>query len=198
MARHAPGLDIVFPNLQERHAAALEQTALTLIRLDAFGLAVDEEALHLDRPGHVAGSGLPEREIEDVDALLAPVGFGRQQHLTIEVDAVAEEFAHHEQLQGCDPEQAVFAHLAHDEHAPVLGQGDGIAHAAGLGFLTARADGAAGDGALGVVFAQPALAAAAGAAQRDVRLHLEASPVQAAAQLPARVVDEGDHAPCPV
>lgn len=200
-AGHAAFLDIVFPNLQQRHLAPLEQTALAFVCPDAFGQTVDEETLHFDRPGHRfavpcghrPGARSPERDVEDVDALLAPVRFRRQQPLAIEEHAVAEEFAHHEQLQRRDPEQAVFAHLLHDEHAPVLGQGDGIARAARLGFLAARADRSASDGALGVVFAHPAFAAALRADERDVSLPLEALPMQAAAQLPARVVDEGDH-----
>ena len=95
-AGHAPILDIVLPNLQQWHLAPFEQRTFALVGSNAFGQAVDEEALHLDRPGHVAGDGPPERDVEDVDALPAPVGFGRQQYLSIEVDAMAEEFAHHE------------------------------------------------------------------------------------------------------
>lgn len=180
-AGHTPVLDIVLPDFQQRHLAPFEQRALALVGLDAFRQAVHKETLYLDCPGHRFGAGSPERDVKDVDTLLAPVRFRRQQPLAIEEDAVAEEFAHHEQLQRRDPEQAVFAHLLHDEHAAILGQGDGIARAARLGFLAARADGTAGDGALGVVFAQPALAAAAWADERDVGLHLEALPVQAAA-----------------
>ena len=95
-AGHAPSLDIVLPNLQQRHLAPFEQRALALVRLDAFGQAVDKETLHLDRPGHSARAGPPKNIVKDVDALPAPVGFGRQQYLSIEVDAMAEEFAHHE------------------------------------------------------------------------------------------------------
>lgn len=193
-AGHPALVNVVLADLQQRHLAPFEQRPLALVRPDAFGLAVDERAVHLDGPGQGAGPGPPERIIEDVDALALAVGFGRQQPFAAEVNAMPGQFARDEQLQGCDPEQAVFAHLLHDEHAPVLRQRDLVARAARPRLLAGRAGRATGDGAFGVVLAQPAFPAAGRADDRHIRFELPAMAVQAAAQLGAGVVDEA-HAP---
>ena len=193
-AGHPALVNVVLVDLQQRHLAPFEQRALALVCPDAFGLAVDERAVHLNRPGQGASAGPPERVVEDVDALALAAGFGRQQPFAAEVNAMPGQFARYHQLQGCDPEQAVFAHLLHDEHAPVLRQRDLVARAARLSRLARGTDRATLDRSPGVVLAQPALPAAGRAAHGDIRFELPACAVQAAAHLGAGVVDEGgDH-----
>lgn len=185
-------------NFEQRHAPAREQRALAFVRLDARRAAVDERAVDLDGPGE-RPTRPPEREIEQVDAPPATGRFGRQQPFAVKLRAGVDQFLSDHDLQARHPEQAILADLAHHEHAPVLRRRDLIARAPGGGLLTGRADRAAFDRPLGVVFAQPALLAAFRAAHRYVRFHLPALAVQAAAQLGAGVVDgeRGGHGSTP-
>ena len=63
-AGHPALVNVVLVDLQQRHLAPFEQRALALVCPDAFGLAVDERAVHLNRPGQGAAAGPPEREIQ--------------------------------------------------------------------------------------------------------------------------------------
>lgn len=149
---------------------------------------MDERAVDLDGPGE-RPAWPPEGEIEQVDAPFAPGRFGGQQPFTVKLRAGVDQLFCDHHLQTRHPEQAIFADLAHHEHAPVFGRRHLITRAPGCGFLTGRADGAALDRPLGVVFAQPALLVARWAAHGHVRFQLPAPAMQAAAQLRAGVIN---------
>lgn len=88
---HAPGVNVILVNFEQRHAAALQQRALALVRLDARRAAVDERAVDLDGPGERPARP-PEGEIEQVNAPLAPGRFGGQQPFTVKLRAGVDQF----------------------------------------------------------------------------------------------------------